>query len=65
LYKPIQDAQEDLGTDNRQVIMVSRTFKTCAARGLMKDLFHYLQPAYNEIGAEAGENTAKIIQNIC
>jgi hypothetical protein len=27
----------------------------------MKDTFHYLQPAYNEVGAEAGENAAHYI----
>lgn len=38
--------------------MVSRSFKTFAAKGLMKDRFHYLQPAYNEVGEEAGKNVA-------
>ena len=61
LYKPIQDAQEDLCVDNKKIVMVSRTFKTCAARGLMKDSFHYLQPAYNEVGAESGVNAAAFL----
>lgn len=38
--------------------MVSRRFKTFAAKGLMKDRFHYLQPAYNEVGEEAGRSVA-------
>jgi hypothetical protein len=63
LYKPIQDAQEDLCGDNKKIIMVSRTFKTCAARGLMKDAYHYLQAAYNEIGTEAGANAARFIRD--
>ena len=29
-----------------------------AAKGLMKDRFHYLQPAYNAVGTEAGRNVA-------
>jgi hypothetical protein len=57
-YVPIQEAQEAICRDNDDIIMVSRTFKTFAARGLMKDEFHYLQPAYNEVGSEAGENAA-------
>lgn len=28
------------------------------AKGLMKDRFHYLQPAYNAVGTEAGRNAA-------
>jgi hypothetical protein len=58
LYKPIQDAQEDLCAE-RKIIMVSRCLKTMATRGLMKDKFHYLQSAYNEAGTEAGKNTAQ------
>jgi hypothetical protein len=61
LYKPIQEAKEELCAGNEKIIMVSRSFKTMAARGLMKDTFHYLQPAYNEVGAEAGENAAHYI----
>ena len=41
-----------------EFVMVSRSFKTFAAKGLMKDRFHYLQPAYNEVGEEAGKNVA-------
>jgi hypothetical protein len=63
LYKAIQEAQEYLCANNGNIIMVSRLFKTFAARGLMKDEFHYLQPAYNEVGREAGENAAHFIMS--
>lgn len=58
LYVPIQQAQEELAADYDDIIMVSRRFKTFAAKGLMKDCFHYLQPAYNEVGEEAGRRVA-------
>jgi hypothetical protein len=60
-YVPIQEAQESLCACDRRILMVSRSFKTCASRGLMKDEFHYQQEAYNEIGAEAGANAARAI----
>ena len=46
--------QEELAKENKDIIMVSRQFKSFAARGLMKDQFHYLQPGYNLVGDEAG-----------
>lgn len=58
LYVPIQQAQEELTAACDDIIMVSRRFKTFAAKGLMKDRFHYLQPAYNEVGEEAGRSVA-------
>ena len=58
LYVPIQQAQEELTEACDDIVMVSRKFKTFADRGMMKDRFHYLQPAYNEVGEEAGGNTA-------
>lgn len=58
LYVPIQQAQEELAAAYDDIVMVSRSFKTFAAKGLMKDRFHYLQPAYNEVGEEAGKNVA-------
>lgn len=58
LYLPIQQAQEELTAACDDIIMVSRRFKTFAAKGLMKDRFHYLQPAYNEVGEEAGRSVA-------
>ena len=58
LYLPIQQAQEELAASSDDIVLVSRKFKTFAAKGLMKDKFHYLQPAYNEVGTEAGRNAA-------
>ena len=63
LYRPIQQAQEELATAYDDVVLVSRLFKTFAAKGLMKDKFHYRQPAYNLVGAEAGQNAADFWQN--
>ena len=59
LYVPIQQAQEELAAACDDIVMVSRKFKTFADKGLMKDRFHYLQPAYNEVGEEAGRNVAE------
>ena len=59
LYVPIQQAQEELAAACDDIAMVSRSFKTFAAKGLMKDRFHYLQPAYNEVGEEAGRSVAE------
>lgn len=54
LYVPIQQAQEALAAEHEDIVMVSRQFKTFAARHLMKDEFHYLQPGYDLVGGEAG-----------
>jgi len=54
LYVPIQQAQEELAAEHKDIIIVSRQFKTFAARHLMKDEFHYLQPGYDLVGGEAG-----------
>jgi hypothetical protein len=64
LYRAIQEAQECLCAHSANIIMVSRLFKTFAARGLMKDEFHYLQPAYNEVGCEAGNNAARFLRGL-
>lgn len=58
LYLPMQQAQEELAAEQGDIVLVSRQFKTFAAKGLMKDRFHYLQPAYNAVGTEAGRNAA-------
>lgn len=64
LYVPVQDAQEELAQEEEHVILVSRQFKTFAARGLMKDEFHYLQEAYNLVGDEAGRNAGAFTKGI-
>ena len=58
LYLPMQQAQEELAAEQGDIVLVSRQFKPFAAKGLMKDRFHYLQPAYNAVGTEAGRNVA-------
>ena len=60
LYVPIQQAQEELAAACEDIVMVSRQFKTFAAKGLMKDRFHYLQPAYNAVGTEAGQQAGSL-----
>ena len=47
LYLPMQQAQEELATEQGDIVLVSRQFKTFAAKGLMKDRFHYLQKKPN------------------
>lgn len=57
-YAPMMIWQEEIAQSNDRVTMVSRLFSTMRERGLMKDAFHYYQAAYNEVGTEAGKNTA-------
>lgn len=57
-YAEIRKAQDKIAQVNEDVIMVSTAFSKMKERGLMKDEFHYYQQAYNEVGKEAGENTA-------
>lgn len=56
LYVPIQNAQLELAKEEPDIVLVSRQFATFAAKGLMKDEYHYLQEGYNLVGAEAGKN---------
>ena len=63
LYVPMQQAQEELAAQEERIVLVSRQFKTFAARGLMKDEFHYLQEAYNLVGDEAGNNAGRWIRS--
>lgn len=58
LYDAIMQAQNEIGQTEKNVVMVSTQFAEMAARGLMKDAFHYQQVAYNEVGANAAKNTA-------
>lgn len=55
-YSEIMQAQEQIAAENKDVVMVSRSFAQMKERGLMKDEFHYFQAAYNIVGAEAGKN---------
>lgn len=57
-YSEIRSTQDTIAQTNKNVIMVSTAFSKMKERGLMKDDFHYYQEAYNEVGTEAGINTA-------
>ncbi len=62
LYVPVQQAQIELAEECEDIILVSSQLKTFAARGLMKDEFHYLQKGYNLVGEEAGKNTGTYLK---
>lgn len=61
-YGEIIDAQTELCRTFRHAVLVSTKLEDMAANGLMKDPFHYVQQAYNTVGADAGVNTAFHIQ---
>lgn len=63
-YTPIMRSQEQIAGTHAQVTMVSTAFEQMKARGLMKDAFHYLQQAYNEVGTQAGTRTALYVKRI-
>ena len=63
-YSEIREAQDTIAQTNKNVIMVSTAFLQMKERGLMKDSFHYYQQAYNEVGTEAGINTALYTVNL-
>ena len=60
-YSEIIRAQQEICRTNSDVTMVSTRFEIMQERGLMKDDFHYFQQAYNEVGKEAGLNTAYFV----
>lgn len=63
-YVPMMRWQEEIARTRPDVTMASRLFSTMRERGLMKDAFHYYQAGYNEVGWEAGVNTAAwVLQN--
>ncbi|MDD3251085.1 MAG: sialate O-acetylesterase [Lachnospiraceae bacterium] len=62
IYVPIQEAQEELAAEEASIVMVSRQLKTFAAKGLMKDEFHYLQEGYNLVGEEAGRKVGLLLK---
>lgn len=63
-YSTIQSAQKRLSLENSHVTLVSEKFDDMLSRGLMKDAFHYYQQAYNEVGTEAGEQTARLVSDM-
>lgn len=63
-YTPIRAAQEALAHQLPGVCLVSREFETMQARGLMKDDFHYVQAAYNEVGTLAGARAGSYVNSL-
>ncbi|WP_298840321.1 sialate O-acetylesterase [Clostridium sp.] len=63
-YDNIISAQTDLCRTYNKAVMISTRLTSYAVAGLMKDTFHYFQPAYNEFGTEAGANTAFYVNNV-
>lgn len=63
-YREIMTVQEEIAGTDPNVVMVSTAFAGMKGRGLMKDEFHYYQEAYNIVGQEAGENTARYVLGI-
>lgn len=61
-YSEIMSIQDKITQENPNVVMVSESFAKMKERGLMKDDFHYYQEAYNIVGREAGENTARYVK---
>ena len=57
-YDEIRAAEDEIEEIDPDVIMVSTVLGEMKVRGLMKDAFHYFQQAYNEVGKDAGINTA-------
>lgn len=55
-YDPYIEAQSELCAADDRFVMVSEKFKDNQAG--MKDLYHYYQSVYNEVGADAGANIA-------
>lgn len=63
-YSTIMDTQDKICRDNPHVTMVSTKFADMLNRGLMYDAYHYFQEAYNEVGTDAGKNTARFIKSL-
>ena len=64
LYVPIQLAQKALCEEEESILLVSEQFRSFAAKGLMKDEFHYRQEAYNLVGEKAGTAAGKFAASI-
>lgn len=56
MYDDIKAAQEHLTDSEPDIIMASRKF--VGATGLMKDVWHYTQAAYNLVGRDTGVHMA-------
>ena len=60
-YDYIIDAQTEVCQENKDVVMASTDFYSMQARGLMKDIYHYYQEGYNEVGNYAGANVGAYV----
>lgn len=63
-YSTIINTQDHICRNNPHVTMVSKKFADMLDRGLMHDAYHYFQEAYNEVGTDAGRNTARFVMNL-
>lgn len=63
-YCTIIEAQNKICKCNPHVTMVSAKFTDMLDRGLMHDTYHYFQEAYNEVGTDAGINTAEFVKSL-
>ena len=57
-YRGVINAQTELCKTCEDAVMVSCMAAGFKYNGMMKDIVHYTQPAYNLLGTECGRNTA-------
>ena len=57
-YKPMIAWQTEICQNNPDIVLADADFAGMAARGLMRDYYHYYQQGYNEVGRYAGTNCA-------
>ena len=62
VYKSINLAQKELAEETDGIRAVA-SFYTDEYLALMRDAYHYYQPAYNAIGNTAGNNAAVTLYN--
>jgi hypothetical protein len=63
-FSAIVQAQTNLCKTEKDVVLVSADFASMKDRGLMKDNYHYYQQAYNEVGQDAGINSASFVNSL-
>ena len=57
-YDVIMNCQTEIAQTEKDVVMASTDFAGMRARNLMKDMWHYYQEGYNEVGTFSGINVA-------
>lgn len=62
LYDEIIRAQTELCKSYSKAVLVSTKLAGFAARGMMKDTYHFTQAGYNEVGEDAGKNAAYYVK---